>query len=89
MLIDRLVRLLLPSQGQFFVLLEGIADQIEAGAQILLELRDAVGHDQLELISTRLKVVETKADGYERAIHHELDKIFVTPIDREDLAVLA
>lgn len=89
MLIDRLVRLLLPSQGQFFVLLESIADQIEAAAGIFLELRDAVGHEQLELISTKLKIIETQADGYEREIHHELDKTFVTPIDREDLAALA
>jgi len=89
MLIDRLVRLLLPPQGQFFVLLEGLSDQIEAAAGVFAELETAVGHDQLDSIAGRLKTIEKAADEFERRLHDELDKTFVTPIDREDLAHLA
>ena len=89
MLLDRLVRLILPRQGQFFTLLEGIGEQIVAGAGILDELRKADGHSQLEVIAVRLKDVEKKADELERGLHRELDRTFVTPIDREDLAHLA
>lgn len=89
MFVDRMVRLLLPRQGQFFKLLEDMADQIVAAAEVFIELRDAVSHTQLEGIATRLKAIETTADGLERQIHLELDRTFVTPIDREDLAALS
>jgi len=89
MLLDRLVRLILPRQGQFFTLLEGIGEQIVAGAGILAELQTAQGHPQLAAIAVRLKDVEKAADDFERRLHQELDRTFVTPIDREDLAHLA
>jgi uncharacterized protein len=89
MLLDRLVRFLLPRQGHFFDLLEGIAAQIEAAADVFAELQTAVGHEKLEDIATRLKVIEKEADGIDRKIHRELDRTFVTPIDREDLAALS
>ncbi len=89
MLVDRLVRLLLPRQGYFFTLLEEIADQITAAADIFVELREVVGHKQIEIIAARLKEIEKSADGMERQLHRELDRTFVTPIDREDLALLS
>jgi uncharacterized protein len=89
MLIDRLVRLLLPPQGQFFNLLEGMADRIEEAAGVFAELETAQGHAQMDAIAGRLKTVEKAADELERRLHDELDKTFVTPIDREDLAALS
>jgi predicted phosphate transport protein (TIGR00153 family) len=89
MLIDRLIRLLLPPQGQFFNLLEGMADRIEEAAGVFAELEAAQGHEQLDAISVRVKTVEKAADELERRLHEELDKTFVTPIDREDLAALS
>src|SRR3954467_7368448 len=89
MLIDRFIRLLLPPQGQFFVLLEGLSDKIEAAAVVFAELETASGHVQMEDIAVRVKTVEKAADEFERQLHEELDKTFVTPIDREDLAALA
>jgi predicted phosphate transport protein (TIGR00153 family) len=89
MLIDRLIRLLLPPQGQFFNLLEGMADRIEEAAGVFAELEAAQGHEQIDAIALRLKAVEKSADELERRLHDELDKTFVTPIDREDLAALS
>src|SRR5262245_13541162 len=89
MLVDRLVRLLLPRQGYFFKLLEEIADQIVAGAGVFAELQNAVGHAQMENIASRLKLIEKAADALDRQLHRELDRTFVTPIDREDLAALS
>jgi predicted phosphate transport protein (TIGR00153 family) len=66
-----------------------MADQIVAAADVFSELRDAVGHLQIDAIATGLKAVETVADGLERQIHLELDRTFVTPLDREDLASLS
>ena len=89
MLIDRIVRLLLPRQGQFFDLLDGIAGQIEAGAGVFSELEAAASHPQMEGIAARLKEIEKAADEMDRQLHRELDRTFVTPIDREDLAALS
>jgi predicted phosphate transport protein (TIGR00153 family) len=89
MLIDRLIRLLLPRQGQFFTLLEGMADRIEEAAGVFADLEAAQGHKQIDAIAGRLKAIEKSADELERRLHDELDKTFVTPIDREDLAALS
>jgi predicted phosphate transport protein (TIGR00153 family) len=88
MLFDRLVRFLLPRQDLFFALLEEIGGRITAAAQVFGELAEATGHDKFEDIAARLKPIETEADKLCHKVYEELDKTFVTPIDREDLAHL-
>jgi hypothetical protein len=88
MLIDRLVRLLLPRQDHFFVLLEELASKMSASATVFDQLRTASGHAQFEAIEGRLKPLETEADQICHRVYEELDRTFVTPIDREDLAHL-
>src|ERR1700722_3897766 len=62
MWLDRVVRLLLPRQGSFFTLLEGVAGKITEAAAVFDELADATGRKQFEKIASRLKPVETAAD---------------------------
>ena len=88
MLIDRLVRFLLPRPDQFFALLEELADKIEATAAVFAELESATGHDRIEAIAVRLKPIESEADNVCQRLYEEIDRTFVTPIDREDLARL-
>ena len=88
MLIDRLIRALLPRQDQFFVLLEELAGRIEAGAAVFAELEAANGRDLIASVAARLKPIETEADGVCQRLYEEIDRTFVTPIDREDLARL-
>jgi predicted phosphate transport protein (TIGR00153 family) len=88
MLIDRIVRFILPRQDHFFALLEQIAERMTAAAAIFGELSAATGHEQFANISLRLKPIETDADQLCHRMFDELDKTFVTPIDREDLAGL-
>lgn len=88
MLIDRLVRFLLPRQDHFFTLLEDLAAKMTAAAQVFGELNAARGHDQIAAIAARMKPLETEADMVCHRVYDELDRTFVTPIDREDLAAL-
>lgn len=88
MLIDRLVRWLLPRQDQFFSLLEGIAAKMVEASRVFAELATASGHDRFEDIAGRMKPLETEADTLCHLLYEELDRTFVTPIDREDLAHL-
>jgi uncharacterized protein len=88
MFIDRIVRYLLPRQDHFFAMLEKLAGRIEAAAAVFAELGTATGRDQIAGVATRLKPIETEADDCCRQLYEEIDKTFVTPIDREDLARL-
>src|SRR5689334_22126670 len=88
MLLDRLIRFLLPRQTHFFTLLEGIAGRIDAAAAVFGELATAPSRGQVEAVAARLKPIETEADDHCHRVYEELDRTFVTPIDREDLAAL-
>ena len=88
MLIDRIVRFVLPRQDHFFTLLEQIAERMTASAAIFSELSVAASHEQFANISLRLSPIEAEADQLCHRMFDELDKTFVTPIDREDLASL-
>ena len=88
MWIDRLVRLLLPRQDRFFTLLEELAGRMTAAAAVFGELADAAGRDRLAALAGRLKPIETEADRVCHRVYEELDRTFVTPIDREDLGQL-
>jgi predicted phosphate transport protein (TIGR00153 family) len=88
MLLDRLVRFLLPRTDQFFTMLEELADKIDATAAVFAELEAANGLDQIAAVGTRIKPIETEADGICQRLYQEIDQTFVTPIDREDLARL-
>jgi predicted phosphate transport protein (TIGR00153 family) len=88
MWIDRLVRLVLPRQDVFFTLLEEIGGKMAAAAVVFGELAGASSHEQFAAVSARLKPIETEADHLCHRVYEELDRNFVTPIDREDLAHL-
>lgn len=88
MLLDRLIRFLLPRPDQFFTMLEELADKIEAAATVFAELETATGTDRIAAVAARLKPIESAADGICQRLYQEIDKTFVTPIDREDLARL-
>jgi uncharacterized protein len=88
MWLDRLVRFLLPRPDNLFVLLEELADKIDVGASVFAELEAATGHDQIATVAARLKPIESGADDICRRLYQAIDRTFVTPIDREDLARL-
>src|SRR5205823_2319701 len=69
-------------------LLEGIAGKMADSAAVFGELAETSGHEKFVAISGRLKPLETEADNLCHQLYEELDRVFVTPIDREDLAAL-
>lgn len=88
MWIDRIVRFLLPRQDLFFTLVDQIADKIDSAALLFGELAAAASRDQIESVGSRLKPIESEADAVCRQLYEAIDRTFVTPIDREDLAHL-
>ena len=88
MIFDQLVRFVLPRQDFFFKLLDELSGKMTAAASVFGELAEARGYDQFAGIAGRMKPIETDADHVCHRVYEELDRTFVTPIDREDLAAL-
>lgn len=86
MLLDRMVKWLLPRENSFFVYLDSMAGKMVETANIFAELRTGPGGPEaFKAIADRLREKEHEADEIAHLIYEELDRNFVTPLDREDL----
>jgi uncharacterized protein Yka (UPF0111/DUF47 family) len=86
-LLDRIVNWLLPRENRFFVFLDSMAEKMVQAAGILSELRSAPD-GQFKVVAERLRELEHEADEIAHLLYDELDRNFVTPLDREDLHAL-
>lgn len=85
MFIDRLIGYLLPRQAQFFTLLDEIAQSVALAAATFARLAEVDASDGLAAIAQEMRTIEHNTDQLAHRLYEELDKTFVTPIDREDL----
>src|SRR5438094_10391533 len=78
---------MLPQERQFLELLEKLAGRVDEGAialaALLHEFRD------VPMKCRRSKDVEHHGDEIVHRVYEELNKTFITPIDREDIQSLA
>src|SRR5207247_8544953 len=77
----------IPQERQFFDLLEKLAATVDEGAIALADLL----HDfrDVPMKCRRIKDVEHHGDEIVHRVYEELNKTFITPIDREDIQSLA
>ena len=78
---------LLPRDEQFFNLFNQLAEHLRTAAQLLDKLF-AQPENTTELVR-QVKDVEHLADQLTHLINVRIDKSFITPIDREDIHLLA
>ena len=78
---------LIPRDEQFFDLFNQLAEHLKTAAGLLNELF-AEPHRTAELVK-QIKDVEHQADVLTLSINTRIDKSFITPIDREDIHLLA
>src|SRR5437867_1641450 len=78
---------IIPQERQFFDLLEKLAATVDEGAIALADLL----HDfrDVPMKCRRIKDVEHHGDEIVHRVYEELNKTFITPIDREDIQSLA
>src|SRR5215217_3041181 len=77
----------MPREERFFDCFERNASNLVAGARLLV---DALDHpDTLDAQAARLTEVEHWADEVTHQVMAGLNRTFVTPLDREDIAGLA
>ena len=78
---------IVPRERLFFDLLEQEADVVAEGARALLEfLQD---FRDVHAKRKHIKDIEHRGDEIVHTIYEELNKTFITPIDREDIMALA
>jgi uncharacterized protein len=78
---------LIPRDEQFFDLFNQLAEHLKTAAALLDRLF-AEPHNTTELVR-QIKDVEHQADVLTLSISQRIDKSFITPIDREDIHLLA
>ncbi|MBN2517955.1 MAG: DUF47 domain-containing protein [Candidatus Altiarchaeota archaeon] len=77
---------IIPRDKRFFDMADRQSEKVREGVLILHEmLHDSDGIDEK---CARLREVEHEADMIVHDIFHELNKTFITPIDREDISNL-
>ncbi|MHB9096560.1 MAG: DUF47 domain-containing protein [Syntrophales bacterium] len=72
-----------PREEKFFDLFEELADKIETGGKLFLEL--AEGGSCSEPQVARLKEIEHEADIITHRTYEKMHTTFLTPLDREDI----
>jgi len=77
---------IVPQERHFFDLLEQDADVVEEGAHALLDLM--TDFRDVPAKRKRIKDIEHRGDEVAHTIFEELNKTFITPIDREDIIAL-
>jgi predicted phosphate transport protein (TIGR00153 family) len=74
-------------EDRFYTLLGQSADNLVAAADLLAETMEDFAH--LQLRAERMRELEHHGDFLTHQIMNQLQQTFVTPIDREDIAMLA
>jgi uncharacterized protein len=77
---------LFPKQENFFDYFEELANKIEEGGQLFLEMTE--NRDYSEAKVAKLKEIEHEADVITHRTYEKMHKTFLTPIDREDIYAL-
>ncbi|RPI04816.1 MAG: DUF47 domain-containing protein [Ignavibacteriae bacterium] len=89
MKIDKILKMLLPHDENFYNLLEESAQNLIKAGKELKTLPLCKTHAQRVEAAKRIKDIEHDGDNVTHKIFSELNSTFVTPIDREDIHELA
>lgn len=81
------IKFFLPKQNDFFTLFKQSNDCLEEMALLFKEF--TVGFKDFERYSQKAKEIEHQADAKNHEIINKLNRIFITPFDREDIYSLA
>src|ERR1700712_1531971 len=88
MALQAFIRWLLPKDDRFFKLFKEHAQVISEAAKILVDFPSTNGGMTLDVLE-EIHKLEHRGDDMVRTVMIALDETYVTPIDREDIHVLA
>ena len=76
----------IPREEKFFDLFEELADKIDEGGKLFLDM--LLNYDSFETRLVKLKEIEHEADDITHRTYEKMHTTFLTPIDREDIYAL-
>jgi predicted phosphate transport protein (TIGR00153 family) len=76
----------IPREVKFFDLFEELANRIETGGKLFMEMVESSGYSESQ--TARLKEVEHEADIITHRTYEKMHTTFLTPLDREDICNL-
>ncbi len=76
----------IPREEKFYDLFEELADKIEEGSNLFLDM--LLNYDSFEQRLSKLKEIEHEADIITHRTYEKMHTTFPTPIDREDIYAL-
>jgi predicted phosphate transport protein (TIGR00153 family) len=77
---------LIPREEKFYDLFEELADKIDEGGKLFLDM--LLNYDSFETRLVKLKEIEHEADDITHRTYEKMHTTFLTPIDREDIYAL-
>jgi uncharacterized protein Yka (UPF0111/DUF47 family) len=85
MWLDRAIKWLLPREDHFFILLQRGAQCAKDASALLVRCIEENDRSSREVTIKKLKEVEHDADRVIVEVYQELNRTFVTPLDRSDI----
>lgn len=79
--------ILRPREDRFYMLFEDAAANVRGSAELLLAMLE--DYTDTEAKAKAIKDLEHKGDDLTHTVYDQLNRIFVTPLDREDIAAIA
>jgi len=77
----------MPREGRFFVYFNAMAEKISEGCVIFEHLLEDFAH--LENYALDIRQIEHQCDEITHQVIDQVNKVFITPVDREDIQLLA
>ena len=78
---------IIPRNNRFYDLFEALAQQLVLSGEVMADLLEHF--ENIDMKAARMKDIEHHADNITHDIYTLINKTFVTPLDREDIAALA
>src|SRR5512136_441829 len=75
------------NREQFYDFFEALADKLEEGSKLFTEILDNYEYSEFKV--GKLKEIEHEADHITHQVYKRMHKMFLTPMDREDIFSLA
>lgn len=89
MKIDQFIRKLLPRDEKFFAMLEESTQNLVSASELLKRLAGTADRKNQRRIVEEIKDREHRGDTITHKVFSQLNATFVTPLDREDIHLLA
>ena len=86
---DKIVKFFMPKEERFHELLDRDTQHLLRAARLFAEIAASTSLDERRIKVAELKAVEHEGDEITKEVFDALNSTFITPLDREDIRVIA